>query len=118
MVTSSTEGGSRVRCWEKTPQERFAIAKEANKVLRPFVLERIQEEDSYNGLESNSPVITGPAEYPEISEPSAQVAAPTFSICEVSFGGKPRMLHLAQANGQGQMSAFRYKNKRNLKKGG
>lgn len=73
MVTSSTEGGSRVRCWEKTPQGHFAIEKEANKVLRPFVLEWVQEEGCYNGLESNSPVITGPAEYPEISDPSAQV---------------------------------------------
>lgn len=74
MVTSSTEGGSRVRCWEKTLQEHFAIEKEANKVLGPFVLEWVQEEDCYNGLESNSPVIKGPAEYPEISDPSAPSA--------------------------------------------
>lgn len=73
MVTSSTEGGSRVSCWEKTLQEHFAIDKEANRVPRPFVLEWVQEEDRDNGLESHSPVITGPAEYPEISDPSAQV---------------------------------------------
>lgn len=79
MVTSSTEGSSRLRCWHIL-QERVAIEKEANAILSPFVLEWVQEEGCYNGLESNSPVITEPAEYPEISDPSAQVLSPSTNL--------------------------------------
>lgn len=72
MVTSFTEGSSKVRC-RQILQEYVAIEKESNAIPSPFVLEWVQEEGCYNGLESNSPVIVEPAKYPEISEPSTNL---------------------------------------------
>lgn len=45
-------------------------------VLGPFVLQRVREEGCYNRLESSSPMITGPTEYPETSAPAAKMPGP------------------------------------------